>query len=122
MKETTICLLIILCLGVGALLIYYIYLVLNSSSSHKRDTQPPVKIGDIILPYPYGDNPFIDDEWQYETVTEVRVNDDNVYFFKSYTSNINGSPAPEQNDIPSHRNGARWSNSLYKIKGHRTIN
>ena len=77
------------------------------------DKRPPLKVGDIVILSYKQENPYLDTEFHYETVTDIKTNDMGKIYFKSYTSDINGERAIEQHDwLDSHKTGECYTDNV----------
>ena len=87
----------------------------------KRKTQntTDLMVGDVIIERGDTKNPFTDLTYKYETVKEIRKNDNGETWFISYTSDRDGNPTPNQNEFRvEHRGGRHFWPEDWDIVNH----
>lgn len=101
-------------------LLFYIFLFLVRKDKKKKDTENNLKVGDVLISKYALKNPFRDNEWNYDLVTDVRVNDDGEVYFTSTKCNKDGDIAPK--DYMSYRyentRGETFNSETYDIVNH----
>lgn len=110
----------IVVLAVGAMFVVYsvVYTVRELKRKYGGDTCR-LSPGDVLICPLQEDNPYVDVEWMYETVTDVKTNGKGETYFKSYTSNINGVRNPVQGAFPSHsKHGSLFLNKDWRVANH----
>ena len=68
----------------------YVFVDLSCKSAKTKKKSIELNVGDVLLSIYISKNPFDVIERKYETVTEVRRNEDDDIYFLSYTSDENG--------------------------------
>lgn len=97
----------------------YIFVDLSCKSAKNKKKSIELNAGDVLLSNFISKNPFDDPENKYETVTEVRRNDDGDIYFLSYTSDENGAKSLEQNHFcAEHSYGKRYWPEDWKAVNH----
>lgn len=97
----------------------YIFVDLSCKSAKNKKTSIELNVGDVLLSNYISKNPFDDPENKYETVTEVRRNDDGDIYFLSYTSDKNGVESLEQNHFcDEHSYGKQYWPKDWKVVNH----
>lgn len=76
-------------------LLFYIFLFNVCKDKKKKDAKNNLKVGDILILKNALKNPFMDNEWNYELVTDVRTNNDGEVYFTSTKCNKDGDIAPK---------------------------
>ena len=101
-------------------LLFYIFLFDVRKDKKKKDTKNNLKVGDVLISKYALKNPFRDNEWNYDLVTDVRVNDDGEVYFTSTKCNKGGDIAPK--DYMSYRyentRGETFNPETYDIVNH----
>lgn len=86
------------------------------AKTKKKSTN--LNVGDVLLSN-FSKNPFKDAENKYETVTEVRRNDDGNIYFLSYTSDKTGKKSLEQDQFcAEHSYGRRYWPEDWEVVNH----
>ena len=97
----------------------YIFVDLYYKPSKTKKKSIELNVGDVLLSNFISKNPFVDIENKYETVTEVRRNDDGDIYFLSYTSDETGARSLEQNRFcAEHSYGKYYWPADWKVVNH----
>ena len=102
------CLVLLLCLNAKK----HLNAIMKESNDDK------LLVGDIIAYSPKFENPFKDNTWEYELVTEVKMNENGETYYKSSKCNIIGVISKKANDWEQNTDGAKYTPLLYKIVNH----
>lgn len=102
-------------------IVYFIYIFVDffykPAKTKKKSTD--LNVGDVLLSNFISKNPFKDAENKYETVTEVRRNDNGDIYFLSYTSDKTGKKSLEQDQFcAEHSYGRRYWPEDWEVVNH----
>jgi F420-dependent methylenetetrahydromethanopterin dehydrogenase len=108
---------------IGAIATVEWFFTIPEKLKKRKDEQPPIIPGDILVNRNEYENPFAMYNNDFETVTEVKKSEVNGdYYFKSYTSDKDGYCRAFQSPytISHHTNGERLWPKDYVIVNHIT--
>lgn len=115
---------LLLIIAVGVLTAMFVVAIVSLVKQCRREKKRKerdrsVSKGDILLYNHDEENPFRDNEWNYDLVTETRVNKDGRVYFISQKCNIDGVLAPKGNYLRyDNTSGLPFNGDLYTIVNH----
>lgn len=119
-NEISYIICIVLLVATVIALLFYIFLFDFCKDKKNKDKKNNLKVGDILI-FKYDlKNPFRDNEWNYDLVTDVRMNDDGEVYFTSTKCNKDGDIAPKDYVRYRYENtrGETFNPEIYDIVNH----